>query len=344
MDAAAGTVAHGLASKCWLLGRSPYRFIGEPEVCDGYEFVITEEMASAVDDYLFTIDSIDRYGYIETRIEHSSVPGFGGTVDYFTESTDRVHVADFKYGAGVPVDVVENEQLACYGLLAIDKFRGGEISDVTLTIVQPRAEHPDGPIRSWVASKEYLESLLERIYYVATHKGERALVAGKHCRWCPGKADCKELYQLTVTSAKDEFAEPGMTPELAASIMSKADSIRSYLDAVEKWAHGQLDKGVNVPGYKLVNSFGHRRFRYDEATILRKLRRKGLGKKQVYKSVMLSPTQLEKVVAKDVLAPLVERPHLGTTVVPETDKREAVKRLTVSDEFANLPENLGDLF
>ena len=346
--AAEGTVAHALAQQCWLTGFPPETFIGQPRFADGYTIEITEEMADAVNVYLEYIEGLagDDTVLTETRIEHSMIEGFGGTID--CALPNKRHLVDFKYGAGLPVDITGggegtwngvNVQMACYAILLRDhlQFDG----DVQVTIVQPRASHPDGPIRSTTLDGGYLADLTLRILEV--HDGDRAgeLNAGDHCRWCPRRAECPELYELTTTTAKAEFSEVEMTPETASELLSRQSAIKAFFDGIEQWVHGQLEKGVDVPGYKLVDRYGNRRYRADEDEIVRVCRNRKFGKKQIYKTELLSPAQLEKVVGKELITSLVERPHLGTTVVPESDRREAVKRLTAADEFAE--ENLEDL-
>ena len=339
--AAEGTVAHALAQKCWLLGMPADQFVGSQRSCEGYTVDITDEMAEAVQVYLDFVEQTadDQPVLTETRIEHSIIAGFGGTIDCALPT--KRHLIDFKYGAGLPVDVAGsgegtwngiNVQMACYAILLRDhlQFTG----DVDVTVVQPRATHPDGPIRTTTLPGDYLADLTLQIIEVGS--GDRAgeLHAGDHCRWCPRRVDCPELYELTLTTAKREFSEIEMTPETAAEFMQRKSAVMAFFDGVETWVHGQMEKGIKVPGYKLVNRFGHRRYSADEEKIVRFCRNKKFGKKQIYESKLLSPAQLEKVIGKELITSLVERPHLGTTVVPESDRREAVKCLTAADEFA----------
>ncbi|MEM6471703.1 MAG: DUF2800 domain-containing protein [Planctomycetota bacterium] len=331
--AAEGSVAHNLAEDCYLLGLSPHDFVGQARTYDGHEIEITKEMADAVQIYLDVIETQSaRYDvYLETRIEHSEIYDFGGTIDCAIPSHRRI--IDFKYGAGIPVDVINNDQLACYALLYFDRFEQFGFFPIEVTIVQPRANHSDGPVRTWTISTEYLKDFKAKIEAVAS--GDRAgeLHAGDHCKWCPRAAECPELYELTIKTAKEEFDESELTPEVAAEVLSRRSAIKTYLDAVEKWSHGQLDKGESVPGYKLVNTYGNRRYRVSEDEIVRKCRNRKFGKKLIFKTELLSPAQLEKVVGKELVADMVERPHKGTTVVPESDKREAVVRQSAADEF-----------
>lgn len=328
--AAQGTVAHSIASTCWITGADPQTFLGKTYTEDGFEIEVDQEMVDGVTIYVETLQRADIHE-VESRIEHSEVDGFGGTID----AVGNAHIIDLKYGAGVMVDAERNTQLGCYALLYCDKYHGGNLVDVEVTIVQPRAYDPADVVRSWTASIEWLSDLKQRILRIV-EDAPSELNAGDHCRWCPHKAQCPELYEMTLLTAQREFKAPEMNPETAAKILAQKDAIKTFIDAVEDWAHSQLEKGVEVPGFKLVNVFGNRRYSVDEKVIERKCKSAGFGKKQIYKSTILSPAQLEKVVGKDLVTSLVERPLTGTTVVPVADKREAVKRLAASDEFSSI--------
>lgn len=328
--AAQGTVAHSIASTCWLTGADPAGFLGRVYEQEGFSIEVDQEMVDGVRLYL---GILEREGVheVESRVDHSEIDDLGGTID----AVGQAHIIDLKYGAGVMVDAERNTQLGCYALLYCDKYHGGNLVDVQVTIVQPRAYDPDDTVRSWTASVEWLSDLKGRILRIV-EEAPSELNAGDHCRWCPHRHQCPQLYEMTLLTAQREFKAPEMDPETAAKILSQKDAIKTFMDAVEEWAHGQMEKGIEVPGFKLVNIYGNRRYSVDDKVIERKCKSAGFGKKQIYKSTILSPAQLEKVVGKDLVTSLVERPHTGTTVVPVSDKREAVKRLSASDEFSNI--------
>jgi len=159
-----GTAAHDLAEQCWLTGLDPSAFIdGEIE-----GFPVTEEMAEAVQLYMDTVEMESRHEscevWTENKIAHSSMSGFGGTVDcmIWNPSSEVLTIVDFKYGAGVVVEVEKNPQLLCYALLALNTIatqtEGERQSiEVRLIVVQPRCHHEEGPVRSWTPSQEELE-------------------------------------------------------------------------------------------------------------------------------------------------------------------------------------------
>jgi hypothetical protein len=339
--AAEGTCAHSLCEECFYLGEDPMKFVGQVRNVDGYDIEITEEMAESVTVYLSEIEANPLFTpELEQRLESETIEGFGGTIDCFIPAT--FHIIDFKYGSGIPVDVEWNKQLACYALLVIEKFNNGVLRDVITTIVQPRADHPDGPVRTWVATADWLQAVKAGVEEVASGSSE-VIKAGDHCRWCPAKANCPELHQLTIRVAQNGFNDDSgaliaekLTPETAAEILNKRKAIEEFLGAVEDWAHATMEKGIEVPGYKLVDKYGNRRYSVDEATVLKRCRASGLGKKKIYKSVLISPAQLEKLGGKDLVEPLVERYHVGTKVVPLSARGEAVIRLTATEEFKNV--------
>jgi len=120
--------------------------------------------------------------------------------------------------------------------------------------------------------------------------------------------------------------------------MEKAKPVGMFLDAVKKWTHGQMEKGVSVPGYKLVNSFGNRQWTLDDEGILKKCKSRKINKRDATEVKLLSPAKLEKIAGKDFVASLTERPLKGTTVVPESDRRPAVERQDPSAEFAEVAQ------
>ena len=334
--AAEGTAAHDLAEQCWLTGVDPSFFIdGEIQ-----GFPVTEEMAAAVQQYMDTVEAESTGVHFVVRTEvfltHPKVADFGGTIDCLIQSPDAISIVDFKYGAGVPVEVENNSQLLCYALLAAAECCPNQETwpRIRLVVVQPRRHHDDGPVRAWEPTTEQLDAFAARID-AAIHQKDDTFKAGDHCRWCPHKVNCPELQRLTLSLVKAEFDEASMTPEHASEVMEAAKPVGMYLKAVQDWAHGRLDKGETIPRYKLVNRFGNRRYAVDEDTVLKRCRSKKFGRKQITETKLLSPAQLEKVTGKDFVNSLCERPLLGTTVVPESDQRPAVIRQSGADEFAN---------
>jgi len=345
--AAEGTAAHALIHCCFLLGYDPAEFVGQS--INGFE--VDADMAEHVQLMLDVIEAefdalpgdskdVD----MEVRFEYSRNSDFGGTIDCLVMSDQGFVIADYKHGVGVAVDIDDNPQLSCYAVLAREhwlKHYDRPVEDcrcVAMVIVQPRATHAQGPVRRQVLDNEYLdnfEAQLNSVFEMEVDvSNSEFFSAGDHCRWCPAKRECPHLHDLTIEIAQAEFDESSMTPERAAEILTQEKAIKAYLESISQWAHGQMDKGVPVPGFKLVTSLGNRRYKFGEDEVVKFCRNRKFGKRQITKSVLMSPAQLEKVIGKSLISKLVERPDKGTVLVPEHDKRGAVGPSSAADDFS----------
>lgn len=153
-----GTAAHALAEIC--LGNKVDKaatYVGRPMYTDGKgkEYIVTSEMAEAVQVYLDTIrqDMLDLGGgelFIERKFQLDWLYEgmFGRNDAMVAEPFGILRVYDYKHGAGVAVEVENNPQLMYYGLGAVrDEKVAGAYEEIELVVIQPRAIHPDGPVR-----------------------------------------------------------------------------------------------------------------------------------------------------------------------------------------------------
>lgn len=104
-----------------------------------------------------------------------------GTIDALWITGDTCHIADMKTGFR-GVNVVGNQQLLCYALLALDNYPLCKFFEVS--IVQPRRYYY-GVVRY---SREEIEGFRERI--ASVFKNPQVFVAGSHCKYCPALYTC----------------------------------------------------------------------------------------------------------------------------------------------------------
>lgn len=345
-----GTAAHALAEVCLLSDVTAYECDGEIE---GVE--ITDEMRDAVSLYVGYVLSLAlRTAPGESWIErpfdldslHPPAPMYG-TSDFVCLTRDGVlHVVDFKYGAGVAVEVKDNLQLTYYALgayLSLSRF-AARINKVMLTLVQPRAPHRDGPIRSvevnwtelvdfWVALSAAADAALAP---------DAPLVAGEHCRFCPALAQCPEVHRQALAIAQNQFeCEPFLPAALSSEAVARVlracdDWLEDWLKAVREYALNELKSGRAIPGYKLVAKRATRKW-VNEAEVERWLKSHRLTRVGHEKSLR-SVAQMEKAVGKKfpIPASLYSAESSGVTVARESDPRRAV---TAGEEFF-VEENL----
>lgn len=350
-----GTTAHALAELALRRGFPLDTYIGT-EINDE---IITEEMVGYLEHYVaYVRDLIPRCNpyRIELPINLASLkppePMFG-TPDFvgYDASEKTLHVVDLKYGKGHIVEVRGNVQTRYYALGACLNFGANlDIERVTMTIVQPRAYHIDGVVRSETIGYDEVQSFATTLLDAAraTQAPDAPLVVGSWCTFCKAQPICPAKHQHAMEVAQSEFSvieevvpppPEALTMPQLLDIVRHTDALRSWLTAVENYVHARLLNGESVPGYKLVESGRtHRRWTDEEEA---QAAVEALEVDDAYEPARLkSPAQIEKLVGKrefrDKLAPMTRKPIGRLIVVPESDPRPAAL-LDAATEFTALP-------
>ena len=136
--------------------------------------------------------------------------------------------------------------------------------------------------------------------------------------------------------AQMEFAEPAlMSDEKIAEVLSKADALKKW--AEEVYTYAQNEAVVNHkewPGYKLVLGRSNRKYT-DEDEVAEAAQKAGYT--DIYKKSLIGITEMERLMGKkkfnEILGSLVYKPDGKVTLVPDSDKREAVKTATAEADF-----------
>lgn len=381
-----GTAAHELAA--WvlsdgsrvpgdMLGRvidinadvDAKRFLAKGSPTDGMtRWPVTDEMVEAVETFVDHVRGlVGKDGcaelHVETRLDISHVhPDIWGTGDVlvFDEDTKHLHVIDLKYGRGVVVEAEENPQLALYGAGAAQRYHNRGVKTVTLTIIQPRAPHPKGPIRSETIAHAELTGRARKIGSAAAMVDEARdkvsamehgewlaayVFPGDHCRFCPVGATCPRRAEQAMLDAQAEFSDSGemtlpnpekMTPAELGDMLTKARRIQHWINAVEERANAEALAG-NVPdGFKLVEKRATRKWTDEQAVIDLAPVMLSVDEKAIFaEPKLLSPAQLEKLLPKDErahLAPFITKSSSGVNLVPIEDARPGV-RPSAEEEF-----------
>lgn len=333
-----GTDAHTLAAYCLNEGKDSASYVNMKMHLEGREFLVTADMAEAVEIYLATVRGAEGKRHIEQRFDLSNVhPGCFGTADavVWDKKSKLLTVIDYKHGAGIPVGVFNNLQLRYYALGALLSL-GYPAENVTLTIVQPRCDHPDGPVRSeTIPALDLLDFAADLVAYAkATEAPDAPLHPGEHCRFCPaGKSNaCPEVKNKAQAIAKTVF-QPAMAydPHELARCLDARETVKAWLKNLDEFAYAEAEAGRCPPGYKLVEKVARRKWR-DEAEVIAAAGEN--NRHAIFEEPKLkSPAQLEKIVTKDWVAKFTVRESSGHVLVEESDKRPAVTRLTAKDAF-----------
>lgn len=320
-----GTRAH---SVCEIALRS-----GEAPVHDDIEMVRAATVYVQFCRSILYNHLILDYG-IEYKKEHGSIPGFGGTVDFFAvyETDEKVvlHICDFKYGAGVFVSEVKNRQLMSYASIWISNHLEIKIDEVIMSIVQPRAKDGGNSIRSWscgIGEIAEWESILQS----AIKRSD--LSAGDHCRWCPAKLLCPAIRDIAFQAAQTEFEVVKSTDNDRAiedqiawliELDRMSGAIKSVLEEVRPTLLYLMEKGTVIPEFKVIQGYSNREWRVTENEVEDLFWLHGVEPDKCKKTELISPAQAEKILGLGVIDSYVERRKTGLRVVPATDKGDPV--------------------
>lgn len=358
-----GTAMHKAAAQWLSTDQEPDWAI---ETFDGFE--LEPDEIEAVQLYVKTVtEDLDEYGG-ELMVEHRFSleklrPGMFGTNDaMIIRCADGVlRVYDFKGGAGITVEVVKNLQMLYYGLGALVNIPKLEINDLELVIVQPRARHPDGPVRRWridlIDSADWAQDLLDAA--AATDDPNAPLHAGEWCRFCVAAGSCKEYERYALHSAELDFSviedERGalpdpkmMTPEQIGQLLPMLHVLEDWISVVRVYAHAEAEAGRCPPGHKLVQKRGRRQWSHPENVIVSTLHGRHLSDEDIFETKLRSPAQVEKKLARPdrfIVNQMAEMISSGTNLAPFDDPRPAVEGTGLA-VFSALPggsdENKGD--
>lgn len=364
--AAEGTAAHLLAEHALINmyheGES-LRLedrIGEKIKVEDFEFEVTPEMVDAVALYVSAVNELapisDRpEACTHVKIEetfsldwlHKDVSGTNDCCIY-DEEKQEISVLDLKYGKGLIVAPKWNPQLMIYALGALHTFTTKsnayprEIKNINLYVVQPRAFHVDGMIRSWsITPKELLfwSAQVLKPAILETHNPNAKLYSGKHCRFCPAIAICPEQAQTALEAAKTDFDRPTlphpetMTTQELEKVMEVSERISSWAKAVEAYVvHNMKSGSLTLPNYKLVQKKTIRKWKNEDYAAQELELVFG---NCIFKKKLTTPAQIEKLAKKCKLKMSIEnltmKPEGELTVAPNSDPRPSKNNNTISD-------------
>lgn len=343
-----GTAAHELSEKVLLNSPNANYYVGQK--INNIE--VTQEMADYVQDYCdYVIWRRNELGgelSVEERFDLSWLyKGMFGTNDaLIRQDFGKLVVIDFKYGEGIPVEVYENTQLIYY---AIGAARGEDYEEVELVIVQPRCEHPDGPIRSWTFPATDLQKWEKEFVKAAkeTEKPNAKFKAGDWCRWCAAAATCPHVYKEAVKNAMIEFDDPvpvkkveQLTDEQIARLLKHKTEIEALLKKAKEYALRRWQDNRPIEGTKLVGGRGSRIWN-DDTFVPGELEEimKPVGHSPYEPLKVLSVAKIETLMqgakgaaGKRAIEHLWKKIEGNPTIAHESDRRQPIA-LNAKDEF-----------
>lgn len=337
--AAEGTAAHALCEH--KLKRMLHRRSKRP-VSD-YN---SDEMEEHTDAYVEFVSELleqakqnckDPLVQVEQRLDLSEyVPGAFGTADCLIISDGTLHVIDMKYGMGVLVSAEENPQLKCYGIAALSIYEDlYDIKEVALSIFQPRREN----VSTWTISAEDLRNWAEKELKPKAQmafKGEGEYCPGEWCQFCRAAVKCRARAEEKLRIAEEEFKLPPLLTD------TEIESILPMLPDITKWANDisayalemAVSHGKEWNGYKVVEGRSVRKYA-DEDAVAEAAKQNGYT--DIYRKSLITLTEMQKLMGKkkfeEILGSFIIKPPGKPTLVPITDKRQAMNVSDAKNDF-----------
>ena len=387
--AAEGTLAHSLSEACLFSNRDLSDYNGDTFTVEGFDFTVDEDFADAAQVYVDYGRSLRGLGYTITLEQQVSPTGLFalhsaalevdlyGTADLTGLHVKNKHIVmgDLKFGRGIAVEAQDNPQLLYYAAGVVSQLIDIVEPDwrVTLVVVQPRAPHVDGTIRTAEYTVEQVVRWANTVLYpgvanALTDNG-KTMVPGSHCRFCAALPNCTGARQASVDTARQLFADTpmenipaapikaktdfvtapvkGMSDDELGSLLDRIEIVSGWTDAVKREAQTRIDAGNTIPGWKMVPTRPRRTWGGNtDAEVDAALTTAGVDPTKYKAEVIRTPAQVEKAVGKkvyrDSVEALVGKESSGVKLAPDTDPRTRVGRRSARDAFSPLDPAKGN--
>ena len=306
----------------------------------------SDELLEAVDEYVSFVQGEieearrvckDPVFTVEQRVDASEyVEGCFGTADMVIVTDSYIHIIDLKLGRGVQVDAERNPQLMIYGLGVLSKAELlYDPKVVRLTIFQPRLNH----CSTWEITPEELKQWGEEVLRptgAMALMGAGEFAAGSWCRFCKARNQCRARAEEFLKLAQMEFRQPALLDdEEVAEVLRRSDELAKWAADVYAFAQDEaIIHGKQWPGFKIVEGRSVRKYSSEEEVIAAA---QASGYTDIFKKTLIGIGDMERLMGKEefqrVLGSLVYKPQGKLTLVPDSDKRNAINNTTATAEF-----------
>lgn len=279
---------------------------------------------------------------IEERLDFSCyVPEGFGTADTIIIGDKNLHIIDMKYGQGILVYAEDNPQMKLYALGALASYESlYDIEEVTMHIFQPRREN----VSAWTISVDELKKWAENDLVPKAKlafKGEGEYLPGDWCTFCRAAVKCRARADEKLKLAQSEFKLPPLlTDNEIEEILSKLSDLTRWANEIVAYAtDAAVNHGKEWSGFKVVEGRSNRKYK-DEDKIAEVA--KANGYKDIYRTSLITLTEMEKLMGKqkfkDILGDFIIKPPGKPTLVPLSDKRQALNVSSAKTEFNKIME------
>jgi hypothetical protein len=290
---AEGTVLHDIAADCMENGLDAEDFVGQTYKQGGFEFTIgyedDEVDPRCMNDAMDWARQQPGLRFVEQRVELDPwMPDQFGTLDLGWLYEDLLTVFDWKFGRGVLVRVMTNDQLRAYalGLLRLIRALGHpDPTRIRIIIEQPRCPGGARYFEPWeITLAELLEwgEFIKGVMFEIDDPDAPRHAGEKPCRFCTAQnkpEGCPEhtAFELDLVGLKfsnlDEDDEPSLpdydllTPARRSYIVRHRSMFTAWLERLHASALEDALIGNPTPGLKAVDGQRGNRTYTDAAAV-----------------------------------------------------------------------------
>lgn len=159
-----------------------------------------------------------------------------------------MHVIDFKYGKGVPVNAGGNPQMGLYALGALKAYGFlYPIEDIFFHIVQPRLNN----FSTWKTNKRELTTwgnVVVKPKAELAYKGEGEFRSGEHCRFCKVLNCRQRAYDnLELLETYETKLPPELSDEEVGEALAKAEQLVAWHKKIKVLCTDKTDRWRRDP-------------------------------------------------------------------------------------------------
>jgi hypothetical protein len=284
--------------------------------------LITDELFDAAEFYVDALESpMVPNWHIERQLAAPSIHAqCGGTPDAYGMSVfGALNLWDLKGGFRL-VDVHPNYQLYGYVAAILDNHPEWNRPDqvVELCIVQPRAFHPDGPIRTFRTTVAECAPYIARLRVAAQHAmGDNApaTASPEQCANCAARGSCKAA-QIAAAWALEVSTEAEMfdlTPDAVDWELLRLEQAAQIIEArrtgLEAQARHMLRNGKHLSNWSMVAGRGRLGWKDEQAERAAIAMGDLLGVQLRKPTKAITPTQASKLLDASLITDYTVRPR-----------------------------------
>jgi len=272
IDAREGTACHWVAERMFEADMPEFAVVPVGTAAPNGIIVNADMLEAAASYVAWVMERVRAARYFKPRVEQRVSlpdvhPDLWGSLDatWYHVEAQTLHVADLKYGFRVVEPT--SPQLLIYALGELGAFdRNPPPKQIVTTIVQPRAWHPAGRVRSHTYTPEELRSWENPLRVAArlTDDPNAPLRTGSHCLYCTALSVCPAAREAAMAAleisnrgTQDAIDGNGLGAEIRLLRLAK-ERLGHRLDALEAEAAARIDRGERIAGFTMAAGVGKR--------------------------------------------------------------------------------------